>query len=388
MVILQKTNKTFNALNNPENTMDVLTLIPGMANYMEDDIDVNVNVGMPEETAVEAEETADAAVEVESTAADAQDDADTAEEMFAVFESLERMEAYRAEHGIDRAFVQLCCYDGSVASKLLTLPQAESIDVVGDPNSSLSIAAGEGFGEALKSVWEFIKKVATRVKEFVMRIVEAVKSRFMSLDKNIGRLREAAKNRVDSPEQLKGVKAEVYTRQALEAIGAKNVNVALAEAEKAGAELRKSADLLMSGKASGGDTVTKTIETIVDTLVKTGEKFKKGRTAAKKVPLDKISWADAKAMLDSAASLKVSIDTSVGVATTLKTASEQFVKVAEAMKTRGDKNGEEIASLARKLTSYLNRVSGSFSGIMAQAHWMASQYVHTAGLRIMRGSKA
>jgi hypothetical protein len=47
-----------------------------------------------------------------------------------------------------------------------------------------------------------------------------------------------------------------------------------------------------------------------------------------------------------------------------------------------------IASLARKLTSYLNRVSGSFSGIMAQAHWMASQYVHTAGLRIMRGSKA
>ena len=366
---------------------NLINAIPGMASYMDADIDVEVKVGEPEEIAAEAEETAAEAVEVETTDTEIQEDADAAEEMFARFDEVDRMEAYVAKYGVDRAFLALNNYEGSLAAALVTLPSCESFDVTGNVSSPESIACMEGFKEAAKAVWEFIKRMAAKIKEFVLRIVEMIRQRFTSLDKNIGRMREAMKSRTDAPELLKDVKTTVYTKQQLEAIGAKNIKAVLEEAKKAADDLAKCASAISSGKQSEAEGFVSASDTIVNSIVASAEKMKKGRGAAKKVALSKISWAEAGDMLNTAAEMKTIVDLSVATANVLKSVSEQFIKVADGMKNRGDEGGKDLSSIARKASSLLNRVSSAFSGVLAHANWMAGQYMHTAGQRITRGSK-
>ena len=366
---------------------NLINAIPGMASYMDADVDVEVKVGEPEEVAAAAEETAAEAVEVETTDSEIQDDADAADEMFARFDELDRMEAYVTKYGVDRAFLALNSYEGSLVTALVTLPSCESFDATGDVNSPESIACVEGFKEAAKAVWDFIKRMASKIKEFVLRIVEMIRQRLTSLDKNIGRMREAMESRTDAPELLKDVKTSVYTKKDLESIGTKNVKMVMEEAKKAADNLVKCASAISSGKKSEAEGFVSASDTIVNAIVTSAEKMKKSRGTAKKVALSKISWAEAKDMLNTAAEMKTIVDLSAATGNVLKSASEQFIKVADGMKNRGDEGGKELASIARKASALLNRVSSAFAGVLAHANWMAGQYMHTAGQRITRGSK-
>lgn len=193
--------------------------------------------------------------------------------------------------------------------------------------------------------------------------------------------------RADAPELLKGVKTTVYTRQQLEKMGAKNVKTVVDQIKKAAEDLKKCGEAVGSGKKTEADGFASAADTIVNTIVESGKKMKKDRSAAKKVSLDKISWDEAKGMLDTAAEMKSVVDMLMAAGAILKTASEQFIKMADGMKNRGDEGGKELAPVARKGSALLNRASSAFSGILAQANWMASQYVYTAGMRITRGSK-
>ena len=367
--------------------MDIKNAIPGMASYLETEVDVEVSVGAPEEVAIEAEETAAEAVEVEAADAEVQEDATEAEQMFARFDELDRMQAYVAKYGVDRAFLALNSYEGSLAAALVTLPSCEGFDVTGDVASPTSIACQEGFAEAAKSVWEFIKRMAEKIKNFVMRIVEAIKARFTSLDKNIGRYREAMKTRTDAPELLKKVKSTVYTKAQLASIAAKNDKTVADKLKKVAEDLKKLSDQVQAGKKTEAEAEAEAIETSLSAIVEAGNAFKKQRSAAKQVPLDKISWAECGEMLNTASDIKRETDTIVGIGATAKVAAEQFVKMADGMKNRGDEGGAELAKVARKGASLFSRFSAAFSGFITQANWIASKYAETAGTRIMRGSK-
>lgn len=367
--------------------MSNVNAIPGMASYMETEVDVEVSVGAPEEVAVEAEETAAEAVEVEEATTEADDDAAAAEQMFAHFDNIARLETYVSTYGVDRAFLALNNYEGSLASALVVLPQCEGFDVTGDIASPISVACQEGFKEAAKSVWEFIKRMAEKIKNFVMRIVEAIKARFTSLDKNIGRYREAMKTRTDAPELLKGVKTTVYTKEQLAAINAKNDKTVADKLKKVAEDLKKLADQVQAGKKTEAEAEAKAIETALSAITSAGDAFKKQRGAAKKVQLDKIKWEDCTAMLNAGAAIKQELDIMAGISATAKVAAEQFIKMADGMKNRGDEGGAELASIARKGSSLFSRFSSAYSGFVSQANWMAAKYVETAGVRIMRGSK-
>lgn len=369
--------------------MSKTDLIPGLAAYMEDtNIDIEVEVGTPEEVAVEAEETAEVAEEVVEADAEVQEEATEAEMILARYDELDRLEAHVAKFGVDRTFLSLMNYDDKLSKSLnITIPSMESFDAVGNPQSVESIACQEGFAEAAKSVWEFIKKMATKIKAFIGRIIEAVRSRLTSLDANIGRLRKAHADRIDDPEGVKGVEATVYAKASLDKMLAKNSKEAAGKVQDAAQKIGKLLSAIDGGKKSEADAEATAIETVVKAISDISKAQKKNRGEAKKVKLASISWADAKTMLDSAASIKGATDALAAAGKVIQTAADQAIKVADKMKTRGDEGGKELAGVARKAASFLNQISSGCSSILANDNWVAGQYVRTAGLRITRGSK-
>lgn len=365
-------------------------LLPGMASYMEDtNVDVSVEVGSPEEVVEATETAAEEASEVVDADAEVQEDADAAEMILRRYNDIERMEAHVAKFGVDRSFLSLMNHNGVLANNLrISLPSCESFDAVGDPQSADSIACMQGFSEAMKSVWEFIKKMCAKIKAFIGRVWEAVKSRFTSLDANIGRLRKAHSDRVDDPSLIKDEKAEAFTMADLDKMVGNQVDAMFKRLTELGPKFNKALASIQSGKSSEAEADATFLKDVSESASELVADLKKQRKTAKKTSLKKISWADAKSMLDKAATLKREVDVAKAIGTTIQTASDQFIKVADAMKTRDDADQKDARKIARGIASYLNTCSSAASALLAHQTWVASQYVRTAGLRITRGSKS
>ena len=356
--------------------------IPGLANYMDSDIDVEVKVGTPEEVAAEAEETAAEAVEVESTDAEVQEDAEAAEEMFARFEELDRMQAYVAKYGVDRAFLALNTYEGSLAAAIVTLPSCESFDVTGNVDSPESIACQEGFKEAAKSVWEFIKRMAAKIKTFVVRIYEAVRARLTGLNKTIGHYRDVLKNREDDPEKLKDNKTKVHSLASLNAAGINNVKSFIGSLTETINRINAAAANIAANKAVESDT-----QGWVEQADKFIKQLKQQRSASSMVELSSVKWADIAPLLNKASEICADVTANKNMMSLITSAADKVVAAAKQMESRGDEGAKEAAATARKVASALNKLSATFSSILTQEQWFASQMTRTAGLRLVHGSK-
>ena len=361
---------------------NLINAIPGMASYMDADIDVEVKVGEPEEVAAAAEETANEAVEVETVDAEVQEDADAAEEMFARFDELDRMQAYVAKYGVDRAFLALNTYEGSLAAALVTLPSCESFDVTGNVSSPESIACMEGFKEAAKAVWEFIKRMAAKIKTFVVRIYEAVRARLTNLNKTIGHYREVLGAREDDAEKIKDNKTKVYSLASLDKLGVHNIASHIKSMKETATRINA---------AAANIAANKTLESDTKGWVEQTEKFlsqvKQNRSEATTVELSTIKWAELKPMLDKASAICADVTSHKNMMDMLSTGADKIAAAAKQMETRGDDNAKEGAETARKIASALNKLSSAFSSVLSQEQWIASQMVRTAGLRLVHGSK-
>ena len=361
---------------------NLINAIPGMASYMDADIDVEVKVGEPEEVAAAAEETANEAVEVETVDAEVQEDADAAEEMFARFDELDRMKAYVTKYGVDRAFLALNTYEGSLAAALVTLPSCESFDVTGNVSSPESIACVEGFKEAAKAVWEFIKRMAAKIKTFVVRIYEAVRSRLVGLNKTIGHYREVLGAREDDAEKIKDNKTKVYSLAALNKLGIRDIKDFVKMANDTMNRINSTVASITANKTIEGDTA--------DWLKQTNEfisELKKKRSSADMVELSTIKWVEIKPMLDKASSICADVTSNKNTVDLLSAGADKIAAAAKQMETRGDDNAKEGAETARKIASALNKLSSAFSSVLSQEQWIASQMTRTAGLRLVHGSK-
>ena len=65
----------------------------------------------------------------------------------------------------------------------MNLPSCESFDSVGSSTSAVSIAALEGLKETASKVWEFIKRMCLRMKDWIVRIVKLYDFRLNSVEK-------------------------------------------------------------------------------------------------------------------------------------------------------------------------------------------------------------
>lgn len=191
----------------------------GMESIMEGDVEINNEVQVP------AEETAEAVADTidnEETAAEGAEiveDAETEEvkdQMIANnFGIMLNMYEVAKTRGIDSTFLALFDRDGGLSRMVnVQFPSCESMDAIGNPNSSYSqafVAAMEADDGIFTKIWEWIKKVCAKIRDFFVRIWDWVASAFGSITRKIGTLQ----SRLDNAEpkdlnDLKGKKVNVY----------------------------------------------------------------------------------------------------------------------------------------------------------------------------------
>lgn len=368
-------------------------LVPGLANFMEDtSVEVDVEVGdAPEEVEgdVEATET------VEETAEASADQEQSEEQVEMINRSFDRLEAMRAhiqKYGVSRDFMAWVNRDGSLAAGLnIAIPSLESIDTVGDPNSTLSIACMEAADDRkwYQKVWDFIKKICRKVWEFIQRIFEFIKRLIFSTDRNIGRLRKAMENRVaKDKDELKDVKAKIFSFKDLTDAANKSgkgvetkigdgINMIVGVFNGDPAQLAS----LDSAKL---DEVASIIDD-VNAILKNADKPENVKTSEQPVESGTVV-NEIKQFLDFAASERAAVDAVKKIGETVHTA----VKKAQGWIANAEKRRdlpEGVTSKARKAASSLNKVAGTVGKLLKFRNKLAAQAVKSASVLMSKGTK-
>lgn len=92
--------------------------------------------------------------------------------IFEKYAELDRMIAYIKNYGIDQSFLSLCNKNNILGQSFgIKFAVLESYDLKGNPNSPEAIAALEGLGTAVRTVWEFIKRTIARLLDWISRIL-------------------------------------------------------------------------------------------------------------------------------------------------------------------------------------------------------------------------
>jgi F0F1-type ATP synthase membrane subunit b/b' len=169
-----------------------------LESYLEGDVNITTEVTVP---ADEIEEQVSDAVEQvqegEQITADTDAAADAAEMVSREFDRINTLRAHIAQFGIDRTLLSLYNRDGELSRLLkIKLPSCESFDAVGNPSSSVSIAAMEGLGEVAEKAWDWIKSLWRKLVELVQRAWEWASGFFRSIKSRAERLEKYAADRI------------------------------------------------------------------------------------------------------------------------------------------------------------------------------------------------
>lgn len=207
----------------------------GLEAFMEDNpVEATATVTIqPEENIEEVSEAEAAATEQGETSAEIQEETAQAEMVFAKFSELDRMIAHVEKFGVDRTFLSLCNHNNMLSNTIgMALPSCESFDSVGSSTSAVSIAALEGLKETASKVWEFIKRMCLRMKDWIVRIVKMYDFRFNSVEKRAKALQKLCgintqKRDLTDEDKNKLKDVEVYDSTA---IGTKSIDLLRKEA--------------------------------------------------------------------------------------------------------------------------------------------------------------
>lgn len=370
-------------------------LIPGFENFMEDtSVEVSVDVGDQEEVetalTAEGEETAAEQAEVTDAVAEEEQDAAAAEMIFRRFDEIAHMKMVAEKYGVDRTFLALCNRDDVLANQFrITLPSCESFDTVGDPRSAESQACVEGLGKVLSQVWEFIKKVCKKIKDFFVRLWDALVTRFTGINANIGRLRKAYEERENDEKALKGNKK--YTSTDVKVLLAKDK-----EGNKIKGDLKDMTDVVkrlvakltkdVADKVSYEEADIKKLKDFNNKLGENLDRYKI-KEKDKKASLDQITWSSIPSLLNQAAEKQKGLEEQKAIFDDVKYSAENTIKLAEAAEQRQDDGAKAKAQNVRDFVSAFNRYSslvGTFNGVTAT---QAGELVRSVALRIRYGSK-
>lgn len=197
--------------------MPSYNFIPGLESFMEDtNVDVSVEVN-PAEEVEEAAAAAEDDATIEGTAEAAESTAEQSEMILSRFMDLENQYFHIAKYGVDRTYMRLFNKNGELNSALrIKLPGCESFDATGSKTSAESIACMEGIGKVLKSIWDFLKKVAIKIGLFFKKIFNAIVSRVGKLSENIARLKKINSDKPnDNVDALKDADEKVVDLKAV-----------------------------------------------------------------------------------------------------------------------------------------------------------------------------
>ena len=203
--------------------MGKYSLIPGMESFMEDtSVEVDVEVGDGAEVVEEQAEAVEEEATVAEETTEAEEESEQAEMIFAQYDRIATYLDHAKKYGVDRTFLSLLNSDGSLSEAIgYSLPACESFDVTGSPMSAESQAVIAGLENVFESIWNFIKKIARKIRDFFSGVWNAIVSRFGDIDKQIGRLRAAEKKRTYDNAKASDFKSEIFDLTAYGKVEAK-----------------------------------------------------------------------------------------------------------------------------------------------------------------------
>ena len=182
--------------------MSISSLFSGMEAYLDGDVEINNNVGAPDDAAEDAE-IADQTAEVASDTADATEEAKDTEVASQMLSRMCDMYDHVKQFGIDRTFVSLYNRHGELDRVCgMQFPSCESMDVVGDRYSQYStafIAAMESSGSGLwakikafiAKIWNWIKEKASAIWNKILKLFGKKKN---ILQRGIDALKRVGRN--------------------------------------------------------------------------------------------------------------------------------------------------------------------------------------------------
>lgn len=181
-------------------------LFPGMESILEGNVEINNDVTVPadeaevQETAAVTEEVDNAAT-VSNSVGETEEGAAEAENASMVFDQLFRMHDHVARFGVDRTFLSLYNTNDELTHMLrVRFPSCESMDSVGSPRSSYSqslLVAMESDDGIFHKFWEWVKKVARKIRDLAVKIWDWLAELFGNLEIRIGKLRKSLENRTE-----------------------------------------------------------------------------------------------------------------------------------------------------------------------------------------------
>ena len=182
--------------------MSISSLFSGMEAYLDGDVEINNNVGVPDDAAADAE-VAEQTAEVASDTADATEEAKDTEVASQMLSRMGDMYDHVKQFGIDRTFVSLYNRHGELDRVCgMRFPSCESMDVVGDRYSQYStafIAAMESSGSGLwakikafiAKIWNWIKETASTIWNKILKLFGKKKN---MLQRGIDALKKVGRN--------------------------------------------------------------------------------------------------------------------------------------------------------------------------------------------------
>jgi hypothetical protein len=203
--------------------MGKYSLIPGMEAFMEDtSVEVDVEVGDGAEVVEEQTEAVEEEATVAEETTEAESDTEQAEMIFQQYDRIANYLDHAKKYGVDRTFLSLLNSDGSLSQAIgYSLPACESFDVTGSPMSAESQAVIAGLENVFQSIWNFIKKIARKIRDFFSNVWNAIISRFGDIDKQIGRLKVAKSKRTWSNDKASDFKGDIFTSEDYKKVKAK-----------------------------------------------------------------------------------------------------------------------------------------------------------------------
>lgn len=363
--------------------MSKYSLIPGMEAFMEDtSVEVDVEVGAPEEVVEEQEEAVETATEGAEEVAEAESDAEQAEMIFKQFDRVETYLNHARKYGVDRTFLSLLNSDGSLSQAIgYSLPACESFDVTGSPMSAESQAVIAGLEGVMSDIWGFIKKIAAKVRDFFSKIVTWVMARFGDIDKNIGRLRKRFQDSVYDSEKANKASGDVIDIEYLKnsQSGANDVQPFLSDAQGEFDSIVKGINSIVANVGKGG-VIFGTDDTSKDyheKLKKYKEVFSNAKKNASKKSIKEVA-NKVEEYLKLASECRKGVLQFEVLSKSAKNATSLLESAVKKLESHDPDSKNSESKDLRKCASRLNEVSSICGVEISYVNWRASQCVKAA----------
>jgi hypothetical protein len=352
-------------------------LFPGFESFMENDVEINNEINVPEAkddtlddaAAAVTNETDSGELNTEGAelVGEAKNDVTEAEAAAMVFDQMFNMYNHVKQFGIDRTFLSLYNRSGKLNELVnFQFPSCESLDCVGSPSSKISqaflIAMEDENGGIFTKFKDWIAGIFKRIKKLISRVLEWFRDKFMSTGSRIDKLKSklrsvefCKKDEIDKDDELPDL--EAYTKL----LTSGDVRILISKAQKCSKMIDSISKALYTGNSTAiGTAVYDGITSLNEMLEKRLKEAKKCKAKAKDV-YNKFGKPSAY----------------LSLVNTLETSYKSILTLRRELSTMSDKVEDTAKNVENALTASLKNKHTDNSDILKESRKRLNDYCKT-----------